>query len=265
MTPPLITLLTDFGTTDTYVGQMKGVILGICPAVRIVDLTHAIPPQEIVIAAHTLKASIAAFPAGTIHLVVVDPGVGSGRRMILAEADGRRFIGPDNGVLEPCLSGAKSAQVRELRETWFWREPVSNTFHGRDIFGPAAAHWANGKRIEEFGPEISAPLVQLPAETLRVESHGVRGEVRSIDHFGNVLTNIPLRLIPEESRSSASVTLEGLVLTGIYRCYSDVPVGALLTLGSSSGYLEISQRNGNAAADGRISRGMSVMVNWPPA
>ncbi|MFO1019144.1 MAG: SAM-dependent chlorinase/fluorinase [Planctomycetales bacterium] len=262
MSPPIITLLTDFGTADTYVGQMKGVILGIFPEARIVDLTHETPPQDVEAAAYALDAAISAFPPGTVHVVVVDPGVGSERRLLMAEADGQRLVAPDNGVLEPVLQRASSVRVHELRERWFQREPRSDTFHGRDVIAPAAAHWAKGTSLEKFGPPLQGARVPLPLGDPTVEADGIQGAVRSIDHFGNAITNIPVTLIPEDRRSSAIIRIGTQSFTGLRSCYSDVEPEECLVLVSSSGHLEIAQRNGNAAAVQGISRGMKVAVSW---
>src|ERR1700685_2767838 len=198
--PPIITITTDFGLSDSYVAQMKGVILGISPQARLVDVTHQVPRQDCAAASAILADVVDAFPPGTIHLVVVDPGVGTKRRAVAVEtiaeakpggeASGPRFVAPDNGVLTDVLQRHRIRRAVRLSETRFWATDVSNTFHGRDIFAPVAAHWSTGVDLAEFGPPLMLPLIQLPVSRPTVHDGEIRGEIVRTDSFGNLITNI---------------------------------------------------------------------------
>lgn len=217
---PVITLLTDFGAQDPYVGIMKGVILGICPEARIVDLTHQVIPYQIRQAAFLLEQSWPYFPAGSIHVVVVDPGVGTSRRPLLFEAGGHYFIGPDNGV----FSLLNPTAVQELEVT---TPPTSNTFHGRDIFAPAAARLANGEAVGT--PATDHVRLEIDAAT-----------VLHIDHFGNVITGL-------RAHEVQSLTVNGIPIQHRAATYSDAPAGELILIEGSSGYIEIALNQGSAA------------------
>jgi S-adenosylmethionine hydrolase len=223
MSKPIITLLTDFGHQDPYVGIMKGVILGICPDVQIVDLTHETIPYQIPQAAFLLQQAWPWFPKGTIHVVVVDPGVGTARRPILVEAAGQRFVGPDNGV----FSMLAPTKVREIEAT----QPASHTFHGRDIFAPAAARLAKGTAPSKLGKLIDNHV------TLNFQASGT---VLHIDHFGNIITNFR----PAEGFKirAGSITIGKRAKT-----YAEVPQGELFLIPGSSGYLEIALNQASAA------------------
>jgi S-adenosylmethionine hydrolase len=248
----IVTLLTDFGLADTYVGQMKGAILAVSPAVTLVDLTHAVPPQDVLAGAFQLWAAVEPLPAGTIHVAVVDPGVGSRRRGIALRARrGDVFVGPDNGLLIPAVDrlGACSLAV-ELRESAYWRPIRWSTFHGRDIFGPVAGHLANGTHLEQLGPKIADPH-----RSAWPEPRGLTGEVVHIDTYGNLITNLPAASLPARFQ----------VRLGRRRIapadhYAAVDEGALLALVGSAGLLEISARNASAAARTRAKRGTRVVV-----
>jgi S-adenosylmethionine hydrolase len=220
MPAPLITLLTDFGSQDPYVGIMKGVILGLCPAARIVDLTHAVIPYRIRQAAFLLEQSWPYFPTGTIHLAVVDPGVGTSRRPLLVEAAGHYFIGPDNGI----FSLLDPARVSEIAVT---APPASNTFHGRDIFAPAAARLANGE-------SIARPIADLVRFTPQAAT------VLHIDRFGNVVTGL-------QSADVQSITANGTCIQLRVTTYAEAPADELFLIEGSSGYLEIALNQGSAA------------------
>src|SRR5258708_6307515 len=175
---PIITLTTDFGSTDSYVAQMKGVILGINSQVQIVDVTHAIPPQNVARGAVVLCEVSRAFPAGTIHIAVIDPGVGSNRALLAVEAAGQRFLAPDNGLLYPMLRSFPVERVHCIETDRFWRKPVSATFQGRDILAPVAAHWSRGIDIAEFGPAFDVTnLIELPASEPRRVGRALVGQV----------------------------------------------------------------------------------------
>lgn len=243
---PLITLLTDFGSRDAYVGQVKGAILSICPDVRLVDLTHEIPPGNLQSAALVWCDAVGVFPPGTIHLGVVDPGVGTARRAIAAEVGPWRFVGPDNGLLTGILQRWQLIRAVELTEQRWWRQEVSPVFHGRDIFGPVAAHWAAGRELTDFGPLIGSPLIELQMATAIEEENLVRGEVISIDRFGNLRTNIPATMVdgrPDEWKFE----LMGQIVRGLSYSFSDGGPDGLVVLIGSHGNLEIAVNQGNAA------------------
>jgi len=255
----VVTLLTDFGTHDTYVGIMKGVILGISPDVRLVDLSHEVPPQGVVPGALLLKSAVRYFPAGTIHLAVVDPGVGSARDAIAVFTDSGVLVGPDNGLLHPAASLLGLRETRRIECEKLFRHPVSRTFHGRDIFAPVAAHLATGIAAEEIGPLVPqlTPLtlpepVTKPNETV--------GEVIYVDRFGNLVTNIPAAALKRLDASVAVVRLPDGTDLPIVNAYAEAPEGKPLAIVGSWEQIEIAVRNGNAAQRLRIGSGTSVKV-----
>jgi S-adenosylmethionine hydrolase len=258
---PLITLTTDFGTADGYVGTMKGVILGIAPKARLVDLSHEVASQNVRQAAFVLLAAYPFFPAHTIHLVVVDPGVGSARRAIALRTPAGTFVGPDNGVFSYMMAREPVEALVELADPCYRLPCVSHTFHGRDIFAPAAAHMAAGVPIANLGPIVSAPIT-LPLPRLEVAATSIVGQVLHIDHFGNVVTSIgrlrwgddDLLLEPAFGKAkgrvvavNARVEVAGQEIAGVHRAYARVAPGEALALVGSSGYLEIAVREGSAA------------------
>jgi S-adenosylmethionine hydrolase len=260
-TPPIITLLTDFGLSDHYVAAMKGVILGICPEARLVDITHEIRPFEIEEAAFTLAQACPCFPDGAIHLIVVDPGVGSARRPLLLEAGGHRFVAPDNGVLSFALRRDPGHEAREITEERYFRRPVSRTFHGRDIFAPVAAHLARGVAPGLFGHRISDPVRLDFPEPVTIGNGLWSGRVLRIDRFGNIVTSFDcngfraLESRPFEMRVGAA---------RIFRyvdSYADAPSGNPVIVRGSSGYYEVSVNRGNAAEVLEITRPMEVNLS----
>jgi len=254
----VITLTTDFGTRDYYVGTMKGVILGITPEVSIIDLTHEIAKQEIAEAAIVLRSSRPYFPEGTIHVAVVDPGVGGHRRPILLESGGQRFVGPDNGIFSYVI--APGWRAFELTSESLRREAISDTFHGRDVFAPAAAHLARGVDAAEFGPEIT-DLRRLQTRTASVYPGEVQGEVMHVDSFGNLITNVPAALF-EDAVGDSPVTIEisGRRIEGVSRTYSDAARGALVAVFGSTDLLEIAVRDGSAHRRLGVGRGDPVTL-----
>jgi S-adenosylmethionine hydrolase len=260
---PTIALLTDFGTTDTYVGVMKAVMANICPGVQFIDLTHAIPPQNVRAGALALLKSYRYFPSGTVFLVVVDPGVGGARRAIAVRAGEHAFIAPDNGILSYALGDFEGYIAHELTNPAYQLPVVSDTFHGRDIFAPAAAHLAAGVPLESLGASVS-PITQLPMPQLQVEGQQISGQVIHIDHFGNIITNIgqlrwgqgdQLTFVPASGDSSltidannAAIRVNGQSISSIRRSYSQTNPGDLLALVDSGGFLEVALNQGNAAA-----------------
>ena len=243
----LITLLTDFGMEDPYVGMMKGVILAINPVARIIDISHHVKAGSITRAAGIIRETYPYFPEGTVHVTVVDPGVGGKRRAIILLARSHLFVGPDNGILWPIINAHKNIRIIHLTETKYFLPDVSNTFHGRDIFAPVAAHLSMGSDPFEMGPVISDPVkLQLPAP--HQEGGTLYGQVVSVDHFGNLITNIHRKEIEEFSGGRTLVIrLEDLLIEGMRGTYAECGKGEILSLFGSSGYLEIAVNLGRAS------------------
>jgi len=256
--PPIITLITDFGTRDSYVSEMKGVILSLVADVHLVDVTHDVEPQQVAEAALTLEAAVATFPAGTVHLAVVDPGVGTDRRAIVVAAGGQLFVGPDNGLFTPMFAHAES-RVFELAAGEYRRPVVSRTFHGRDIFAPAAAHLASGVAPERFGPAVGDP-VRLSWPEAREGADGVEGTVIHVDRFGNLVTSIGaehVATVLADGRAAVRVAGRVLPLVGTYGELSPGRAGALI---GSRNRLEVVVRGGSAAARLGAGRGTAVVL-----
>jgi S-adenosylmethionine hydrolase len=260
--PPLIVLTTDFGLADPYVGVMKGVILNINPRAIIADLTHQVQPQNLRQAAFVLGSSFRFFPSNSIHVVVVDPGVGTERRAILLVTPDARFLAPDNGVLSQVLSKyldeilndspgvvpvPRECAAYQLTNPQYWLHPVSNTFHGRDIFAPVAAHLSLGVRPDAVGQPVSE-LVWLPVPLPSYQPDGIHGEVIYADHFGNLITNIPGQQLAGAGK--ILVQIKGKHITRLSQTFHSGGTKAdanLLALIGSHGYLEIAVRDGSAA------------------
>ncbi|MCK6556686.1 SAM-dependent chlorinase/fluorinase [Candidatus Binatia bacterium] len=259
----IVTLLTDFGTADAYVGVMKGVMLGIDRGLRIVDLTHAVPPQAVRVGALLLRQAVTHFPAGTVHLAVVDPGVGSARRPVLAVCDTGYLVGPDNGLLAPAAAVLGVREVRALENPRYFRAPVSRTFHGRDIFAPVAAHLAFGTPPEACGPPLTA-LAPLSLPEPAVTAGGIAGEVLYVDRFGNLITNIDAGLLARFRGGTLSVTICQTLVAGPVAAYAAVPGATPLAIVGSWGTLEIAVRDGNAADYFAAAAGTPVTVAWEP-
>lgn len=257
--PALITLTTDFGTQDGYVAAMKGVMLSATPTLRFIDLTHEVAPQDVMEAAFLLKTAAWEFPPGTVHLVVVDPGVGTERRPVAIRAGGHYFVGPDNGLFSLLLDGDGIDAGVTLDPAQIGPDDrLSTTFHGRDLFAPAAAHIAAGGALDELGTpldELTALHWALPIP----DAEGIRGWVVHIDHFGNCITNIPQALL-EERREGRDVTcyVGTGVVRGLRETYGTVDKGEPLLVVGSSDFLEIAVNSGNAAAMLNIRKGAPV-------
>ena len=243
-----ISLMTDFGTRDGNVGGMKGVIYRIAPDVKIVDISHEIGPQNIFEAAFTLSGRAYYFPENTVHIVVVDPGVGTVRRPIAAQIGPQRFVGPDNGVFTPLLVRAESenwpVKIVHTDKPEYWLPEISNVFHGRDLFSPVGAHWAAGVPLEELGTPINDPVrirLSLPERT----AQGWVGEVVHIDHFGNVISNIRQENLA--GIGDVNVTVCGTTIEGLVRTFGERDPGTLVALFGSTGYLLFSVVNGSGA------------------
>jgi S-adenosyl-L-methionine hydrolase (adenosine-forming) len=249
MPRPIITFMSDFGTQDWFVGVVHGVIAAIAPRANVVDLNHTVPPGGVARGAFILEAAGGDFPPGTIHLAVVDPGVGTERRALAVKARGDFFVGPDNGLLEWALC-APDAEVHALTETRWFRKPVSRTFHGRDVFAPVAAHLSLGVPLGQFGPRVDDP-VRLPQTHPHRDGDALAGRVVFIDRFGNALTNLTEDALREAFGAVPDrdlvLALPGRVITGLARSYGDAPVGTLVAILGSSGRLEVAQVGGDAA------------------
>ncbi len=253
----VITLTTDFGLDDPFVGIMKGVILNLAPSVRIIDITHGIEPQNILQAALALESAHAYFPKNTVHLVVVDPGVGSERRPIAVKTKSATFVGPDNGVLTPVIE--TSSRVYELTNTKFFLDSQSSTFHGRDLFAPASAWIARGTPLSKMGRKINDPhILELPQP--RIHESTITGEIITIDRFGNLISNIPKELLHETQTDSMSLQIGKRRIRGLMSHYSQCKPGEVGCLINSWDKLEIFCRDGNAAKKLKCRVGISLTI-----
>ncbi|MEE2900778.1 MAG: SAM-dependent chlorinase/fluorinase [Myxococcota bacterium] len=260
MTKPsgIITLLTDFGLSDPFVGIMHGVLLSKKRDFTLIDLTHGIEPQNVRQAAFWIASSYREFPEGTVHMVVVDPGVGSKRRPLIAEIDGHYFVAPDNGVLSLVVDEAERVDVRYLRLWQLELSRVSNTFHGRDIFSPAAAELAIGKRwMTELGEDAIETYKRLDVQSPSENDGRISGQIFMSDHFGNWFTNIPLKMY--ESWASPRVRIGELELP-LQKTYSEVAPGDVVALTNSFDRLEIAVNQGSARKELPFSVGQAVEI-----
>ena len=245
---PIITLTTDFGTADGYVGELKGVLLSTVPDAELVDITHDILPQDVERARLTVARIWRRFPSGSIHLIVVDPGVGSARAALAVASDGRFLIGPDNGVLSPALL-VPDARAVALHVP----HRASSTFHGRDVFAPAAAALARGESIDALGVAARSPVIRRTPEPTRRPDGSLEGEVIVVDHFGNAVTNLI---------SLRGGTIEvGSAMVPIRRTYADARVGEPVAVVGSTGFIEVAIRDGDAARALQLSRGARVVLH----
>ena len=256
---PLITLTTDFGTRDWFVGTMKGVILGIAPGAAIVDITHEIPAGDIRAGAFALAASCRFFPKGTVHVAVVDPGVGGARKAIGVQTAKYFFVGPDNGVLSFALAREKIKSMHRLENAEYFLRPVSKTFHGRDIFGPIAAHLCLGTPVHRLG-SVQKEFVRLIWPRPCIGRNWIKGEVILIDRFGNAITNI--ENLDLGRRSGLEIFLGRKRLCPVGEFYQSVPTGKALAVPGSTGFLEIALNGGSAAKRFRLKVGSKVCVRW---
>lgn len=271
----IISLTTDFGDRDGYVGVMKGVMASIAPSATFVDLTHAIPPQDIRSAAYVLWTALPYFPPDSVHIAVVDPGVGTTRKPIAARTAWGIMVGPDNGVFSYVWGAAPPSLVVELQNAHYRRSDVCATFHGRDIFSPAAAYLAKGVPLEDFGPIVAEPVV-MPLPVLEVGEDAIRGQVLYVDHFGNIITSIGrlvwegarLRLIPAFGDASrliidplrCEVVVGGRSLGTVRRTYGEVEPGESLALVGSEGLLELAVSHGHGGEVLGLSVGVPVLL-----
>ncbi len=257
-TLPLVTLLTDFGTRDVYVGVMKGAIARINPALRVIDLTHHIPPQDVAAARFNLMNAVPYFPAGTVHVAVVDPGVGSERRAIALQTAQGYLVGPDNGIFDGVLQMGGAIAGVELTNPIYWRDPnPSDTFHGRDLFAPAAAHLASGVPLAKLGRAVDlASLVTLALPSWQRQGCCITGCIQYLDHFGNAVTTIPQGAIAGQAWrvEVAEHSLPG------HTTYSAVAVGEPLALVGSHGLIELAVNSGSARENLQLHVGDRVAV-----
>ena len=259
----IITLTTDFGVADPFVGIMKGVILGIAPDVRMVDLCHEIAPQDVVGGALALEAAAPHFPPGTVHLAVIDPGVGSERAAIAIESERAFYVGPDNGLFELALRGDPLVRAVRLTNPTYHRPPVSPTFHGRDIFAPAAAHLAADVLLESMGEPIDG-LVSLNLPHPKRIGDSLEIHVLHVDRFGNLVTDIDgtglANWLGPRKQTSLRLAIGSSTIRGLSKTYSDALPTALLAYFGSSGHLEIGIRNGSAARVLGVGPGAIVLA-----
>jgi len=256
----LVTLTTDFSLTDSYVGTMKGVILRIFPEARLVDITHQVTPQDVLEASLVLEGGYRFFPAGTVHLVVVDPSVGGMRRPILIAGREHYFVGPDNGTFTRVLDSDPDALVVEIQERRFLLPNISDTFHGRDIFAPVAAFLARGIAPEEFGPAVrDARRLQVPVP--RIWGDQIRGEVIHIDSFGNIISNISREQFQRAVGDRGfRVLINGKIIDRIHRTYEEQEQGRTLALFGSSDLLEIAVAEGRAERRIGAGKGDTILI-----
>lgn len=260
--PSIITLTTDFGHGSRYVAAMKGVILSLNQDARLVDITHDIPPQDIHAGGIALAEATPLFPSGTIHVAVIDPGVGSKRRIVYAEIGTGRYIAPDNGLLSWLAARQQPRNIREVAEPKFWRQPVSTTFHGRDIMAPVAAHLSLGIPPEAVGPPL-AELNLLQLDEVIVVGKRISGKVVEIDSFGNLITDIPrTALAAAPTDESVRITCDEHQTLGIFRTYADQPEMTLIALVGSNDRLELAIVGDSASAMLGIRVGTPVVVEW---
>jgi len=259
----IITLLTDFGLEDYFVGAMKGVILNLNPEVRLIDISHRIPPHDIQSGAFTLGQAYSCFPLGTIHLAVVDPGVGTARKALVASAGGHFFIAPDNGLLTYVLAREPEATVYAITADHYFRKPISSTFHGRDIFAPIAAYISRDVPLHMFGPLHPNPVRFRIPDLARVRDALIQATILAVDHFGNLITNLKPGDLPAYSAAGThpcKILAGQREITSIRRTYGEGSPGELMVIPGSSGYLEVVMRNGSAAAELKLGPGGLIGV-----
>jgi S-adenosylmethionine hydrolase len=258
----IITLTTDFGVGSPYVAEMKAAILRLCPAVRLIDITHAVPAQDIRYGAVVLHDVTVGFPAETIHVAVVDPGVGTARTIVYAKMGDQRYVAPNNGLLSLLASERPCGQLWTLDNQAYWNHPVSSTFHGRDIMAPVAARLALGVRPDQLG----SPLDQLEAidwAQPTVTPHSVSGQILIVDSFGNLVTNIHRAMLPPQvPLADVSVRCRGVVCHPLCDTYGNADPGQVMALFGSSHRLEIAVNQGSAAREIAASVGDEVVVTW---
>ncbi|HYG62530.1 MAG TPA: SAM-dependent chlorinase/fluorinase [Thermoanaerobaculia bacterium] len=253
----LLTFLTDFGLTDYYVAAVKGTVLRLAPGTQIVDISHDVPPGDIATGAFLLGAAVPSFPIGTVHLAVVDPGVGSRRRLLAARTPFGGWVGPDNGLFTPLLADAR---VHSVERAGLFLPGPGQTFHGRDRFAPIAAWLLRGEPIEELGPEVADP-VRLTGDPPRRSSGELRGRVIHVDRYGNLVTDIPAGWLPAEA-SGLRAEAGGHTATRFVAHYQQIPSGEAALLSGSLGTLELSLNGADLSRAWGVARGQEVSVTW---
>ncbi len=264
--PRLITFTTDFGLSDPFVGILHGVVLNIQPDAAIVDISHAVPSYDLFDGAWTIAQAYRFFPPRTVHVVVVDPGVGSQRRPIIVETDDYIFVAPDNGVLSLVEAREPKFTVRHVTAERYFLQPMSQTFHGRDVFAPVAAWLSKGVGPAEFGPEISDYQRLLLPQVERIGDNSLRGVVLKVDKFGNLITNISQREAPQlfvPQPPAVEILLAGSTITRLRSSYAEGEDGELFAIVGSSGYLEIAARQASAAEKLDAGSGAAVGIVFP--
>lgn len=257
--PSPITLTTDFGIKDHYVGVLKAVLLSIAPDVRLVDISHQIPPQDIMAGAWVVRNSAMLFPPKSVHLVVVDPGVGTQRKPIAIKIEDRYFVGPDNGIFS-LIADQYEYEGVELTNPEFWRLNPSSTFHGRDIFAPVAAHLANGVAFSKLGKPIEKLQTYRWAVPIS-DKDGVQGWIVHIDHFGNLISNIPESMIREAGADAKlKIYVGNTIFDTIVNTFGDVPDGEPAAYIGSSGVLEIAINKGDAREMLGVEKGAQISI-----
>jgi hypothetical protein len=254
---PIVTLITDFGTVDGYAGVVKGVLLSLAPDLQIVDITHEVEPWNVSAAAWIAANTYKYFPNGTVHVAIVDPGVGTSRRPVAVVSAAGTFVGPDNGIFSAVTAGAKGLSVYELTEKKFWLKPVSATFHGRDIFAPVAARLATGITASQLGKKIEAEtLVKLPLPPVVCGENWVEGQIVYEDRFGNLISNIPLSL----TATGAGCLVDGKKIGALSYTYASAAGGQPLAVPGSHGFVEIGLPLGSAASALKAGVGSAVRL-----
>jgi S-adenosyl-L-methionine hydrolase (adenosine-forming) len=260
--PAIITLTTDFGVGSRYVAALKGVVLSINPHATIVDISHNISPQDIMAAAVVLEETCFSFPPGTIHVAVVDPGVGSDRRIVYVQVRAQQFIAPDNGLLSRLAIRERPAKIIDITDRRFWLADVSSTFHGRDIMAPVAARLSLGLSPDELGPPLDR-LTVLPWPEVQRVANQINGEVIEVDSFGNLITNITSEMLQgTPTNESVTVTCDEHETQGIFTTYSDQPPMTLVALVGSGNKLELAIVDDNASIMLGVKKGAPVRVSW---
>jgi hypothetical protein len=260
----IVTLTTDFGGSDHFVGTMRGVILGVNPAAQVVDLCNAVASYDVLDGALTIAQAYRYFPADTIHMVVVDPGVGSSRRPLLVTTTNHYFIAPDNGVLSLVMEQEERVSVRHITAEHYFLRPVSNTFHGRDVFAPCAGWMSRGVEPEKFGDEITDYVRFALPKPKVVDEHTLKGAVLKVDKFGNLITNLTAENAPAVFAAEAKVriTVGQATVTGIYASYAQGQPGELFGVLNSMGFLEIAGNRAAASQVAKAGRGAEVAVEF---
>jgi S-adenosylmethionine hydrolase len=260
---PIITLTTDFGLNDHFVGAMKGVILDIVPEAAIVDISHAVQPFDVLDGALAISQAYSYFPTGTIHVVVVDPGVGTPRRPILASSDGYHFVAPDNGVLSMVYAREERIHVRHITAEHYFRQPISNTFHARDIFGPVAGYLGKYVDSHKFGDEIEDYVKFAAPRPKAAGENRIRAVVLKVDRFGNLVTNVTPADIPAlfaEKPPEFKIVVGSREITEIHSTYAEGGPGEVFGILGSMGYLEVVANRAAAAQITGASKGSEVSI-----